>query len=48
MAYHAISQLAHYQFIHATRPCTYPIAIMSLGVGQGLAYRTLGGFGVDN
>lgn len=36
------------QFFHATRPRTYPIAIMSLGVGQGLAYRTLGGFGVDN
>lgn len=36
------------QFFHATRSRTYPIAIMSLGVGQDLAYRTLGGFGVDN
>lgn len=36
------------QFILATRPRTYPIAIMSLGVGQSLAYRVLGGFGVDN
>lgn len=36
------------QFFHATRPRTYPITIMSLGVGQDLAYRTLGGFGVDN
>lgn len=36
------------QFFHTTRSRTYPIAIMSLGVGQDLAYRTLGGFGVDN
>lgn len=32
------------QFLSATRPRTYPIAITSLGVGQSLAYRTLGGF----
>ncbi|MDO4896559.1 MAG: 1,4-dihydroxy-2-naphthoate octaprenyltransferase [Moraxella sp.] len=36
------------QFILATRPRTYPIAIMSLGMGQSLAYRVLGGFGADN
>lgn len=33
-----------YQFLSATRPHTYPIAITSLGVGQSLAYRALGGF----
>lgn len=39
--------LAFTQFLSATRPRTYPIAIMSLGVSQSLAYRTLGGFTVN-
>lgn len=41
---------AHYHrlFLKATRPRTYPLALMSILVGQSLAHRTLGGFGVDN
>ena len=41
---------AHYHrlFLKATRPRTYPLAFMSILVGQSLAYRTLGGFGADN
>lgn len=33
-----------FQFLQATRPRTYPIAIASLAASQGLAYRALGGF----
>lgn len=36
------------QFLQATRPRTYPIAIASLAVSQSLAYRSLGGFGMTN
>lgn len=39
-----MSKITIYQFLSATRPRTYPIAIMSLGVSQALAYRTMGGF----
>lgn len=35
------------QFLQATRPRTYPIAIVSLMISQSLAYRSLGGFGFD-
>lgn len=36
------------QFLQATRPRTYPIAIASLAVSQSLAYRSLGGFEMTN